>query len=152
MQIAQCPSCGEMSLNLMTPRNADCTRCGARFRDGLRICPVCSTPNALENESCQNCRNPLTVFSTVLSRQNPGSTSQRFEQLREQAEQIKVQVNRESEARMSQFQDVDRRRLEAERMEDIAQREKDRLLLRNVMIGSGIFLAIVAIIALIVLL
>jgi len=92
------------------------------------------------------------VFSTVLSRQKAGSTSQRLEQLRNQAEKIKEQVNRESEVRMSQFQDIDRRRLEGERMEEITQQERDRILIRNVMIGSGIFLAIIAIIALIVLL
>ncbi len=92
------------------------------------------------------------MFSTVLSRQKAGSTSQRLEQLRNQAEKIKEQVNRESEVRMSQFQDIDRRRLEGERMEEITQQERDRILIRNVMIGSGIFLAIIAIIALIVLL
>jgi hypothetical protein len=152
MQIAQCPSCGEMSLTILTPRNADCSHCGAKFRDGLRICPACSSTNALENETCQGCGESLTVFSTVLSRQKAGSTSQRLEQLRNQAEKIKEQVNRESEVRMSQFQDIDRRRLEGERMEEITQQERDRILIRNVMIGSGIFLAIIAIIGLIVLL
>ena len=53
---------------------------------------------------------------------------------------------------MSRFQDVDHRRLSAEREAQIIQQERDRLLIRNVLIGVGVFLGIVAIIALIVLL
>ncbi|MFN2147302.1 MAG: hypothetical protein ACK2T2_02835 [Anaerolineales bacterium] len=53
---------------------------------------------------------------------------------------------------MSQFQGIDQRRLSAEREAQIIQQEKDRLLIRNVLIAVGIFLGLVAITALIVLL
>ncbi|MEJ2011446.1 MAG: hypothetical protein P8X64_04385 [Anaerolineales bacterium] len=53
---------------------------------------------------------------------------------------------------MTQLREIDRRRLDAERSAQILQDEKDRLLLRNVLLGVGIFLGIVAIIALIVIL
>lgn len=152
MQIAQCPSCGETALEITMPHGGDCSRCGAQFRDGQRICPACSTPNPLELETCQNCGEPLTILGTVLARQNPGATPQRLEQLRGQAESIKARGNQEAEIRMTQFREIDRRRIDAERSAQILQKEKDRLLLRNVLLGVGIFLGLVAIIALIVIL
>lgn len=152
MPKAQCPSCGEIALELSSPRDGDCTRCGAQFREGLRICPACSSTNALENETCRSCGEPLTVFGTVIARQNPGTTTYRLEQLRGQAESMKAKDSFESEVRMSRFQDIDRRRIDAERVAQLAQQEKDRLLIRNALIGVGIFLGLVAIIALIVLL
>ena len=152
MQTVQCPSCGEIALQLSPPRDGDCQRCGARFRDGMRICPTCGGKNKIKDEICQNCGESLTVFRTVLSRQDPASSSHRFEQMRTQAESIKTKGNLESAARMSQFLGIDQRRLSAEREAQIIQQEKDRLLIRNVLIAVGIFLGLVAITALIVLL
>jgi hypothetical protein len=152
MQTAQCPSCGETALEITSPRGGDCSRCGAQFRDGQRICPACNTPNPLDLETCQNCGEPLTIFGTVMARQNPHATPYRLEQMRGQAEGIKARSNQEAELRMTQFREIDQRRLDAERIAQIQQEEKDRLLLRNVLLGIGIFLGLVAIIALIVIL
>jgi len=152
MKTVQCPSCGEIALQLSSPREGDCTRCGASFRDGLRICPACGASNSISSETCQACTEPLTVLGSVIARQRAGSSSTRLEQLRGQAGAIKARSDQASAARMSELQAIDARRLEAERLAQAAQQLKDQALLRNVLIGIGIFAALIAIIALVVLL
>ncbi len=152
MTNAQCPSCGEMTLQEISLGEAVCQRCGAEFQSGKRLCPACGALNEIVGESCQACHEPLTVFETVLSRQKAGLSSYRLKQMRDLAAGIKEQSARHSEERMSEFTAVDQRRREAEREAMLIQGVRDIQLLRYVKIGFGIFLALLAIISLIVLL
>ena len=141
MTNAQCPSCGDMALQVISLGEAVCQRCGAMFQSGKRLCPACNTLNEIESEACQACQEPLTVFETVISRQKAGLSSYRLEQMRGLAAGLKEQSARQ-----------DQRRQETEREAMDIQGERDLRLLRYVKIGFGIFLALLAIISLIVLL
>jgi predicted amidophosphoribosyltransferase len=152
MTNVQCPSCGEMALQVHSPGEAKCLRCGAEFRSGKRLCPLCGALNELEVESCQACQEPLTVFETVLSRQKAGLSSYRLETMRDMAADMQAQSARHSDERMAEFTAIDQRRIEAEREAALNQGERDLRLLRYVKIGFGIFLAVLAIISLIVIL
>jgi hypothetical protein len=72
--------------------------------------------------------------------------------MRIQASTIKEQARLSSEARMAGLAEIDQRRIEHEHAELFAQQQRDRQLFRNVAIGLGIFLFIVATISLVILL
>ncbi len=152
MSNPQCPSCGEMALQVIALGDALCLSCGAEFKGGKRRCPACGELNPIEGESCAHCQEPLTVFETVLARQKAGLASYRLEKMRALAPELKEQGNRFSDERMAELTAVDQRRIAADREAMYIQQARDLSLMRNVKIGFAIFLALIAIISLVVLL
>jgi predicted amidophosphoribosyltransferase len=140
-----------MALQVSALGDAVCQSCAAAYQGGKRRCPACGDLNQIEQESCSRCQEPLTVFQTVLSRQKAGLSSYRLEKMRALAPGLKEQGNRHSAVRMAELTAVDQRRIAADREASSIQQARDLTLLRNVAIGFGIFLALIAIIGLIVL-
>jgi hypothetical protein len=103
-------------------------------------------------ETCSVCGEPLTIVGRVISRQGSQTKSQRLEQMRARAGVLKEEARVSSEVRMTEFVKIDRRRIEREREESYIQQLRDRLLFRNVAIGLGVFLLIVAVVTLVVIL
>ncbi|MGD8730701.1 MAG: zinc ribbon domain-containing protein, partial [Anaerolineales bacterium] len=129
-----------------------CEHCHAHIIQGQLQCPSCQTLNPIGHETCMNCAEPLTILGRVISRQGLQTKSQRLEQMRQRASAIKAEAQSSSDARMAEFVEMDRRRIQLEREAVLVQQEKDRLLFRNVAIGIGIFLLVVVLISLVILL
>jgi hypothetical protein len=72
--------------------------------------------------------------------------------MRGRASAIKAQALASSDARMAEFVEIDKRRIELEREAKLVQDQTDRLLFRNVFIGLGIFIIILVVISLVILL
>jgi hypothetical protein len=94
----------------------------------------------------------LSVVGAVISRQKVGMGSQRLEQLKSQAGDMKAQAEMGSRQRMAVLNDEDQKRIEADRVASIAQKERDRQILKYAAIGAGAFLFLVALISLIIIL
>ena len=150
MPTYECPICSEEKLVKIGQSVYRCQHCKASIIDGKLVCSACEQHNPLEASKCANCREPLTIFSRVVSRHNPSTRIWRLDQARETANELKASEARASEARMEDFIEIDRTRKTAEREAALIQQEADRQLFRYVRIGLGIFLAIVAITSLII--
>jgi hypothetical protein len=152
MSADTCPICTEPQLVSIQPGIYECRFCKAQIVNGRLICPACKRANDIGLENCSICGEPLTIVAAVISRQAAGQGSQRLEQLKGQAREIKAQAEVHSQARMTDFQEVDHRRIESEREASVQQRLKDQIIFKYTAIGLGSFLLLVAIISLIVLL
>jgi len=150
MPTYECPICSEEKLVEIGQSAYQCQHCRASIIDGNLVCSSCGKHNPLDANKCESCREPLTIFSRVVSRHSKSTRSWRLDQARNQANKLKVAEAYASEARMEGFLEIDRKRKSAEREAAVRQQEADRQLFRYVKIGLGIFLAIVAIVSLIV--
>lgn len=91
----------------------------------------------------------MSLFWQVLSRHANPTQSHRLEQIRSQADKIKSEAFAAAEQRYSQFEDIDRRRLQAERLEQSARAAQDRQLFITVGIALGIFAVILVMVAIV---
>jgi hypothetical protein len=148
----ECPICSEEKLVDIGQSAYQCQHCRASIKDGGLECSACGTINPLENGKCENCQEPLNIFSRVVSRHSPSSRAWRLDQVRQQANALKAAEALSSQSRMEDFLEIDRQREAAQREAALRQKEADRMLFRNVGIGLGVFFAIVVIASLILLL
>lgn len=151
MSAPQCPICNKAILRTVSPGILTCDYCHARIVRGQLRCRACQTLNPIGTESCSNCGEPLTIVSQVISRQGSPSKSQRLEQMRSRAGAIQEEARVSSDARMAEFMEVDRRRIEGEHEALLAQQEHDRRLFRNLAIGMGVFFLLIAAATLVIL-
>jgi len=152
MSADNCPICAEPQLLTIQPGELECRFCKAHLINGRHICPACKRANEIGIAHCSICGEPLTVIGAVISRQAAGHGSQRLEQLKTQAGEIKAQAERHSKVRMADLEDVDHRRIQSERDASFQQHMRDQSILKYTAIGAGIFLLLVAIISLIAIL
>lgn len=150
MPTYECPICSEEMLVESGPSTYKCQHCRASIIDGKLVCSACGKHNPLDAAKCETCREPLTIFSRVISRHSKSTRSWRLDQARDQANTLKAAEASASEARMENFIETDRKRKVAEREAALLQEEADRQLFRYVRIGLGIFLAIVAVVSLLI--
>lgn len=150
MPTYECPICSEEKLVEIGRSAYRCQHCRAGIIDGNLVCSACGKHNQLDAVKCEICREPLTIFSRVVSRHSTSTRSWRLDQARDQANKLKATEARASEVRMEKFLEIDRKRKTAEREAATLQQKADRQLFRYVRIGLGIFLAIVAITSLII--
>jgi hypothetical protein len=148
----RCPICTEPQLVMTRQGVYECQFCKAQIINSQLICPACNRANDINLEHCSTCNEPLTVVGAVMSRQAVGYGSRRLEQLKGQAAEIKAEAEIHSHARMSNFQDIDLRRIRSEREAADQQKLHDQKIFKYTAIGLGAFLLLVAIISLIVLL
>jgi predicted amidophosphoribosyltransferase len=147
-----CPNCNVAALHSESQGVLICDHCHAHIVQGQLECPSCQSLNPIGMETCSVCGEPLTIVGRVISRQGSQTKSQRLEQMRARAGVLKEEARVSSEVRMTEFVKIDRRRIEREREESYIQQLRDRLLFRNVAIGLGVFLLIVAVVTLVVIL
>ncbi len=152
MENQDCPICSEPQLISTRPGVMECQYCHAKIINGQLICPSCNRANEIGLEHCKACGEPLTVVGAVISRQVSGSGSQRLDQLKSQASEMKAIAEEHSHLRMSQFNAIDQRRIKAEKDAARSQEIRDQSVLKYTAIGAGVFLLIVAIISLIIIL
>lgn len=114
------------------------------------VCPSCSSANQYGVDACVQCGEPMSLFWQVLSRHANPSQSLRLEQIRSQADKIKTEAFAASQERYAQFEDIDRRRLQAEREDKLARAAQDRQLFLTVGIALGFFAIIIIVIAMVV--
>jgi hypothetical protein len=152
MSAERCPICTEPQLVITRPGVYECQYCKAQIINGQLICPACKRANDINLDNCSTCNEPLTMVGAVMDRQAVGYGSRRLEQLKGQAAEIKAQAEMHSHARMSNFQDIDLRRIQSDREAADQQRLHDQKIFKYTAIGLGVFLLLVAIISLIVLL
>lgn len=111
------------------------------------ICPACNSPNDYNADACSACGEPMSLFWQVLSRHANPSHSMRLEQIRSQADAIKTEAMAASQQRYAQFEEIDRKRLQAEREAHLARASQDRQLFLTVgvaLIGFVLILILVA--------
>ena len=147
-----CPICTEPQLLRIQSGVLECQFCKAHLINGRIICPACKRANEIGPEHCNSCGEPLSIVGAVISRQAAGHGSQRLEQLKGQAGEIKAQAERHSQVRMAGLENVDHRRIQSERDSSLRQQLRDQSIFKYTAIGAGIFLLLVAISSLIVLL
>jgi hypothetical protein len=152
MSAETCPVCSEPQLISLQSGVLKCQFCHAQIINGRLICPSCKRANDIGLEQCSVCGEPLTVVGAVISRQSTGFGSQRLEQLKVQASDMKAHAEKHSQERMTVFKDVDQRRIQSEREAATQQHLRDRTVLKYTAIGAGAFLFLVAIISLVILL
>jgi hypothetical protein len=148
MADTHCPECDSTKINWHTPEIIECGECSYRgVEHPPMLCPACNTANNSDVDACYNCGEPMSLFWQVLSRHSNPSQSLRLEQVRSQANKIKSEAFAASQERYSQFEDIDRRRLQAEREDQLARESQDRQLLITVGIALGIFAVILVVVA-----
>lgn len=145
MENANCPVCNSGLLVSQNDASYACDQCGVTLKLEGKICPTCGESNPPQIEDCQNCGEPLTSFSQVISRHQPQSPPLRQRQMRRQAEGIQRSGKQASEERMEGFVEIDLRREARTRLEEMIQREKDKKLLMTAAIGSAALFVILLI-------
>jgi hypothetical protein len=147
-----CPNCNVAALRSESQGVLICGYCHARIVQGQLECPSCQSLNPFGMETCSICGEPLTIVGRVISRQGSQTKSQRVQQMRARAGAIQEEARISSDARMAEFVEIDRQRIEREHEQSYARQLRDRQLFRNVAIGLGLFLLFVAIVTLVILL
>lgn len=108
------------------------------------MCPACGATVEGSMEVCGECGEPLSTFSRVLDRLDPLSVRRRMERTREVAEHLRVADVLASGRRMGQLEEIDRKREEAYREAEAAERQSQKRLL---WIAAGITMTIMILVA-----
>jgi hypothetical protein len=150
MAESQCPECSSTNIKRISPEIIECQDCGYHGEEfPLMVCPSCRRANDYGVDACVQCGEPMSLFWQVLSRHANPTQSLRLEQIRSQADQIKTEAFAASKERYAQFEDIDRRRIRAEREAQLARAAQDRQLFVTVGIALGIFAIIILVVALV---
>lgn len=129
-----CPQCQQGQLSDKGDGTLECAQCGARFVAPQRVCPYCDTVNEVDAKTCSGCDKPLRrtcprcgTINWIGARQC-ASCDQRFDTIgliaaREELRfvdrfthrargitDLKASEHAQSQQRMDQFWDEDRRR------------------------------------------
>lgn len=149
MAESQCPDCSSTNIQKVSSEVIECQDCGYRGEEfPLMLCPACKSANEFNADACVQCGEPMSLFWQVLSRHANPTQSMRLEQIRSQADKIKTEAMAASHERYAQFEEIDRKRNQAERADQMARAEQDRQLFVTVgvaLVGFVIILIAVAI-------
>jgi hypothetical protein len=94
----------------------------------------------LEADECSRCGEPLSISAQVILRQSSLDEPYVLQKTRAQASAIKQREQKASESRMQVFEEIDRRRMEAEAMAIAEQRARDTRIFKALLILFGLFL------------
>jgi hypothetical protein len=122
-----------------------CSRCGAEV---VRVCPFCKYENWAGSEYCVSCGRTLDLLE-VMTRASSRDTRARLEAQQRQARLLKMQEEKDSEARMARFWDMERQRLEAITRDTAERQRRERLVLAGILFVIA-FIVLVAVIVLVV--
>ena len=134
-----CPKCGQTIPEASAEGIRVCTHCGAQLETASE-CPACGRANPAWEHVCPDCGEPLTLFGTLESRYRGAVQPYRLRQSRLRARALKQTEVSLSEERFARFEEVDRRRLEAQKAEERLREKRDRITLRIVGIASALLL------------
>jgi hypothetical protein len=136
---ALCPQCA--FLNREGERF--CGRCGAQV---VRVCPFCKHENWAGNEYCAGCGRTLDLLE-VMTQAGSRDTRARLKAQQQQARLIKMREEKDSEARMARFWDMEHERLESVARDTAEKQRRERLLLAGVVFVIA-FIVLVALVLL----
>jgi hypothetical protein len=135
-----CPVCNAPDV-IIKNELFECPYCGSIQPHNMLICPSCREPNPPESEECLACGEPLTLISQVMMRHsNLDSGPYRLRQAREQAARIKEIEEHESQKRIHDLEETDRKRIQAAREAEMARRKEQSQLLKITFVIILIFL------------
>jgi primosomal protein N' len=144
MASEQCPGCGAVLEGAHGRAVLECSYCGTQWRRVENRCPACGAMVEGSMEACGECGEPLSTFSRVLDRLDPLAVRRRVERSREVAEHLRTADDAASRRRMGQLEEIDRKREEAYREAEAAERQNQKRLL---WIAAGITVTIVILLA-----
>jgi hypothetical protein len=153
--IFQCPFCGtHVDMNrALCPQCAFlnhegerfCGRCGAQV---VRVCPFCKHENWAGNEFCARCGRTLDLLE-IMTQSGSRDTRARLEAQRQQARLLKAQEESASEARMAQFWEMERQRVEAVARETAEKQRRERLMLAGIVFFIAVIVLLVIVVSVI---
>jgi uncharacterized Zn finger protein len=127
-----CPFC-----QFVNPEETNyCARCGEAI---VRVCPACQHENWAGLEHCTNCGRILDILE-IMTQSRTRDTRARIAQQQRDAVRIKLQETAQAEARLEQFRQMERERLQeiAERTAAKRKRERQVIAAVLVMVALGI--------------
>ena len=139
-----CPACTAPDLVQLSKFELQCSYCRSRFTGKPLLCPACGWINNNNEDVCPDCGEPLNIVAQVISRQDRSGTPQWLSRVQSQAGEIKSQEEAASQIRYEALEEIDRRRIEANRKDLEKQRERDK----GILIGVVIIFVVVALILL----
>ena len=137
-----CPECGAATTAPDSSGALHCPQCGTIVPAAHLPCPACGSLIDADTDACPKCGEPVSLFGQVMARHADSRRSPLWlEQARGQAPGVRHEEEVASQKRFEALQETDRRRLEAEAQDELAQQRKDRLTLRwGLAIGAAIAL------------
>ena len=109
-------------------------------------CPACGYRNNAGADLCENCGEPLSIVAGILDRQGSVGRPLWIRRLQTQVTKLKATEAEASHARMAEFEEIDRKRMQAEAEAQLIQQAKDRQILYYGALGVLGFLLVVMII------
>jgi len=143
-----CPACTAPDLVQLSKFELQCGYCRSSFTGKPLLCPACGWINNNDEDVCPDCGEPLNVVAQVFSRQHRSGTPQWLSRVQSQAGKIKSEEEVASRKRYEVLEEIDRRRMEANRKDVQKQRERDK----GILIGVVVVFVVVALILLVLLL
>lgn len=148
MTILTCPACGASGISVDVHGSLECLYCGVRLAGDPFVCPACDQVNLPKAEVCAQCGEPLTLAAQVMSRRGGQGSPLFLTRARAQAVDLKSTGERASQVRMDSLRQVDRVREEALRRASAERNAEDRRLVRFLLIGLALLLALLGLIGL----
>lgn len=139
-----CPACTAPDLVQLSKFELQCSYCRSSITGKPLLCPACGWINNNDEDVCPDCGEPLNVVAQVISRQDRSGTPQWLSRVQSQARQIKSEEETASRKRYKALEEIDRRRMEANRKDMLKQREQDK----GILIGVVVVFVVVALILL----
>jgi len=143
-----CLACTAPDLVQLSKFELQCSYCKSSFTGKPLLCPACGWINNNDEDICQDCGEPLNVVAQVISRQGQSGTPRWWSRVQSQAGEIKSQEEAASQKRYAALEEIDRRRMEANRKDLEKQRERDK----GILIVVVVIFVVVALILLALLL
>jgi len=136
---ALCPDCG-----LLNPEGQRfCTQCGATV---VRTCPHCEHDSWAGAEYCGNCGRPLDLLE-IMTQSRLRDTRARMEVQQQEAMLLKRRETTQAEARMEQFWEMERQRLEKIASDTAENRKRERQVVGILLLAAAFFVLLIIIIA-----
>jgi uncharacterized Zn finger protein len=130
-----CPFC-----EYINPEETNyCARCGESI---VRICPACQHENWAGMEHCTNCGRVLDILEIMTKSRNRDTRARLSQQQRDSA-QIKLQETAQAEARMEQFWQMERERLQEIAARTAAKRKRERQVIAAILIVLALSILII---------
>jgi uncharacterized Zn finger protein len=121
-----CPFC-----EFINPAETNyCARCGESI---VRICPACQHENWAGMEHCTHCGRILDILE-IMTRSRTRDTRARIAEQQRDAARIKFEETAQAEARMEQFRQMERERLQEMAATTAAKRRRERQVIAAVLI------------------
>jgi len=132
-----CPNC-----QFINPEGTRfCTQCGDSV---IRVCPACKHENWAGVEHCANCGRILDMLE-IMTKSRVRDTRARLEQQQQEALAIKVRETAQAETRMEHFWQMERERREEIAKREADSRQRERQVIRGLLISAAAFILLLLI-------